>query len=265
MTGVMTLLLIITLTLLVNRIAATALTMTGMSREMAKFQARSAFSTVGFCTSEAEAVVNHPVRRRIISLLMFSGNVGFVSIVAVGVGSFAIQTEESGLNLAGRIGWLVAGIAFLWLVASSKWVDDKLFKLISWMLSTFTQLEVHDFTSMLQLGEGYSVTRMNLGEDCWPIGMTLAEARLSELGVNVLGIRRADKSFVGTPIGVTYFRKHDELILYGNREDITTFGTSLKENSSLDEQRVRVRERHAETESREARSEGSKHDGEEHG
>jgi hypothetical protein len=47
------------------RVATSALVMTGMARESARFQARSAFLGVGFTTGEAESVVDHPVRRRI--------------------------------------------------------------------------------------------------------------------------------------------------------------------------------------------------------
>ena len=62
MLAVVSLLLIITLSLLMTRIASVALVHTGLSREVARFQARSAFSGVGFTTSEAESVVAHPVR-----------------------------------------------------------------------------------------------------------------------------------------------------------------------------------------------------------
>lgn len=246
MTGVLTLLVILSITLLVNRIASTALTMTGMSREMARFQARSAFSTVGFTTSEAESVVNHPVRRRIISLLMLSGNVGFVSMIAVGVGSFTGNVDKGWLVFAGKVAWLIGGMVLLWLIAASKWVDDQLFRLIRWMLITFSSMDIQDYTSLLQLSEGYSVTKVNLGEECWLIGLTLGEARLSDMGVNVLGIRRADKNFVGTPIGVTYFRKHDGLIIYGNRAAILELDQSLKEEHDFAEHKQRLEERRKE-------------------
>jgi hypothetical protein len=70
MAAVVTLLIIVTLSLLVTRIATVALTLTGMSREQARFQARSALTGTGFTTSEAEEVTNHPVRRRIVLFLM---------------------------------------------------------------------------------------------------------------------------------------------------------------------------------------------------
>ena len=63
MISIVTLLLVLTLSILLVRIATVALTHTGLSRESAKFQARSAFTDVGFTTSESEKVVNHPIRR----------------------------------------------------------------------------------------------------------------------------------------------------------------------------------------------------------
>lgn len=64
MLSIVSLLLILTLSILITRIATVALTHTGLSREAARFQARSAFTDVGFTTSESEKVVNHPERRR---------------------------------------------------------------------------------------------------------------------------------------------------------------------------------------------------------
>ena len=61
-----------------TKFAAGALIATGVPPESAAFQARSAFSGAGFTTTEAENVVNHPVRRRIISLAMFVGSLAQV-------------------------------------------------------------------------------------------------------------------------------------------------------------------------------------------
>lgn len=44
----------------ITRIATIALTHTGLSRQTARFQARSAFTVVGYTTSESEKLVNHP-------------------------------------------------------------------------------------------------------------------------------------------------------------------------------------------------------------
>jgi hypothetical protein len=68
----------ISLSLLVTRIATEALALTGLSRTSASFQARSAFTGSGFTTQESEAVVQHPVRRRIVVLVRVHAGKPFV-------------------------------------------------------------------------------------------------------------------------------------------------------------------------------------------
>jgi len=80
--AILTLMIVLTLSLVVTRAATVALTATGMSREAARFQARSAFSGAGFTTTESESVVRHPVRRRIIMWLMLAGSAGIVAVIA---------------------------------------------------------------------------------------------------------------------------------------------------------------------------------------
>lgn len=65
---------ILTISVFIVRVASVALRLTGLAEESARFQALSAFTGTGFTTSESEMVVNYPVRRRILSLLMIIGN-----------------------------------------------------------------------------------------------------------------------------------------------------------------------------------------------
>lgn len=72
MTAIVSLLLILVLSVLLTRIATVIRVHTGLSREMARFQARSAFSGADFTTSESEKIVNHPLRRKVVSMLICS-------------------------------------------------------------------------------------------------------------------------------------------------------------------------------------------------
>ncbi len=226
MTAIILLLSTILLSMLVTRIAGVALTFTGLSRDMARFQARSAFTTVGFTTTESEGVVNHPVRRRIIMLLMLGGNAGFVGVVASSLATFEGFEGAGEYGLISKLGVMVAGLAGLWAVGMSQWIDDRLFVIISWALRRWTQLDVHDFRSLLQLGEGYNVTEIELEPEDWLVGQRLDQLRLSNVGVNVLSIHRAAGEFVGTPVGGTYVRRGDKLIVYGAREAILRLNES---------------------------------------
>jgi hypothetical protein len=66
MIAITTLLAVVAITLIVNRVGSIALVSTGLSAEVTHFQARSALTGVGFSTAESELIVNHPVRRRIV-------------------------------------------------------------------------------------------------------------------------------------------------------------------------------------------------------
>ena len=74
-------LIVFTLSLVVIRIATVGLTLTGVSKDLAQFQALSAFTGSGFTTKESENIVNHPLRRRIAMHLMLLGHVGIVAVI----------------------------------------------------------------------------------------------------------------------------------------------------------------------------------------
>ena len=81
MYAVATFLVVAVITLAFTQLATGALIATGVPPEIAAFQARSAFSGAGFTTTEAENVVNHPARRRIIGTTMFAGALGTPTLV----------------------------------------------------------------------------------------------------------------------------------------------------------------------------------------
>lgn len=217
--GIIASLTVLGLSLLITRIATTALTLTGMSREAAKFQARSAFTGTGFTTAEAEKVVNHPVRRKIIMSLMIARSAGLISIIISLILSFGTNGEDEFTRLF-RLGWLFAGIIFLWLIARSKHAELWLGRLIKKALNRWTDLETSDFTELLKLTGDYSVREMQVGEDDWLADKKLEECRLRDEGVQVIGIYRSDGGYVGAPMGDTKIHADDNLILYGREKTL---------------------------------------------
>jgi hypothetical protein len=213
MYAIFTLLVVLALSVLIVRVAAVALTHTGLSRQVASFQALSAFSGTGFTTPESEKVVNHPVRRGIIRMLMRLGNAGIVTSMATLIVAFINLQTTTHLMLSLAI--LVGGLIFLWLFARSKWVDRHLSTLISRALKRFTNLDVHDFSSLLHLAGEYRVVEMMVEPEGWLANKTLIELDLPKHGVMVMGIVRRNGDYVGTPRGLTRIMPDDNLILYG--------------------------------------------------
>jgi uncharacterized membrane protein YbhN (UPF0104 family) len=161
MIAVLSLLVVVTLSIMVTRIAAVALTHTGMARQAARFQARSAFSGAGFTTTESEQVVRHPVRRRIVLILMLLGNAGIVTAVSSLILTF-VRQGEAGFGLQIKIPLLVAGLLVLWALASSKLFDRFVSRVVGWMLDRYTELQARDYDSLLRLGGDYRIAELGI-------------------------------------------------------------------------------------------------------
>lgn len=213
MIAIISLLIVVSLSILVTRIATIALTHTGLSKESARFQARSAFTGAGFTTTESEGVVNHPVRRRIILLLMLLGNAGIVTAVSSLILTFVGGGESSSLPL--KIFLLAAGLLVLWTIASSQWVDRHLCRVIDWTLKRYTRLDVQDYASLMRLAGEYRIAELRVEPEDWTAHKTLTETQLRAEGVLVLGIKRPDGTYLGTPKGQTKILPEDTLLVYG--------------------------------------------------
>ena len=213
MFAVITLLAAISLTLLVTRIGTVALMLTGISRDAARFQARSALTGVGFTTKESEVITSHPVRRRIIMLLMLVGNAGIVTVIATAVASFMREPESQ--SIISNYTVLLGGLVLVWYISLSEFVDRRVSVIIQWALKRFTSLEVTDYVALLHLGEGYAISEMQIETGDWIAGRTLAELGLPNEGVLVLGVRRSGKPYIGSPTGTLQLRENDVLMLYG--------------------------------------------------
>jgi hypothetical protein len=219
MTAILTLLIVLALSLVVTRAATVALTATGMSREAARFQARSAFSGAGFTTAESESVVGHPVRRRIIMWLMLAGNAGIVAVMASVVLAAAAGSGDDVDSLVRVLG-VVAGIGLIWWASRTRWVDQRITWLASAALRRWTSLDVHDYAALLHVGGEYIVTELRVEPESWLAGHTLASLSLRAEGVVVLGIEHPDGRYLGAPKGETSIDVGDVLVLYSRSETI---------------------------------------------
>ena len=213
MVAIFSLFTVAILSLLVTRIAAMALTFTGLSHETARFQARSAFSGVGFTTTESELIMNHPVRRKIIMILMLLGNIGIATVVATVMVSL--------LTTAGSENWLrnvllfICCLSLLWFLAISHFVERNLNSIIAWGLNKWTRLEVQDYVAILHLQNEFAVWEMNVEPTDWLAGKSLLEAGLSREGVLILGIQRKNGFYIGAPQGISRINPGDVLVMYG--------------------------------------------------
>jgi len=143
-------------------------------------------------------------------------NAGLVTLAATLILSFLSAHGQEDMLI--RVTILFGGLTALWLLSKSRWVENHLDRAIRWALKKWTDLDLIDYYSLLELEKNYSVKRMQVESDQWLEDRALEDLRLPDEGVTVLGVHRADDSYVGVPKGSTTLNQGDVLILYGKEE-----------------------------------------------
>jgi hypothetical protein len=207
--------------LLVVKIGSSALQMTGMSKPVASFQAASAFFGVGFTTSEAEQVVSHPVRRKIILHLIVAGNIGLTSALATLLVTF-MGSSERGLGMTfAWLGMIALGLLVVGMFFNLRVINDPVDRFMRMTLEKAGMSKVMDYDYLLNLQDGFCVYDGEIhGKHPW-VGKALWQIRPADAGVIVLGIYRNNGEFIGAPKKDTIVEPEDVLMVYGRDEDVT--------------------------------------------
>jgi hypothetical protein len=197
--------------LLAIRAGGLALERTGLPRNVARFQAQSAFMHVGFTTSEAEHVVDHPVRRQVVQGLMWAGF--GTSTAAIGTIAAAL-VRSGGMPAVERLFRLVGGgcvLVVLWrlrpLERAVDWSIERALRRVQW-------LEPSQVTELIEFGD-HVVARISVGPTSWLAHRTLRQMRLHDEGVLVLTCTRADGTRLLSPGADTRIEVGDVLVCYG--------------------------------------------------
>ncbi|MDA0811719.1 MAG: TrkA C-terminal domain-containing protein [Verrucomicrobia bacterium] len=218
MGALLALFLIASTSLVLVRVGATALMMTGIDRDTASFQSYSAFFGVGFTTSEAELVVNHPVRRRIIRDLILSGNIGLTSALATVIVTFVQTTTTT--QVLQMVGLIAAGAILIYVLSRIGLLNRALDHVIRISLERAGVVHALDYELLLRVRDGYAISEMEIEPDCRLAGLTLRQSRPADLGIIVLGINKADGSFKGAPGPEDLIEVGDVTVMYGRDKDV---------------------------------------------
>jgi TrkA family protein len=223
------LLIIVAIALLIVRIGATALMMTGLSRDVAEFQAISCFFGVGFTTNEAEMIVGHPTRRRIAQHLIISGNIGLTGALGTVIMTLT-KDEPEWINdripdalensFFLKLGLILIAILIIGGIFRLKIVKRILERLIQASLKKFHNVRAIDYETVLRSSDGYAVIQFEIECGHPMIGRTLAGVMLGSKGVLVLGIKRAIGEYIGAPHATTEILEKDVLTVYGQEDAI---------------------------------------------
>lgn len=214
------LLTIVFVSLLIVRVGTNALVLTGMSLSAARFQAASAFFGVGFTTAEAEMVVGHRVRRRIILHLIIAGNIGLTSALATLIVTFVGKSDQGASGLFSVIGIVLLTILVLYVLASTSYIRRPMDALMRYSLERAGVARALDYELLLNVEHGYCVSDFKIGKNHPFEGKALCESRPNDQGIVVLGITKPNGSFLGTPNKDVVLEAGDTLMVYGSEEAV---------------------------------------------
>ena len=227
MIAILSLIVVLNLSLLITRIGSEAFVMTGVSREIARFQARSAFSGVGFTTNISEQMVNNPMRRSVVMWLMLLGNVGFVTVLSTLVLSF---TGKEAFKHWWHWVMFFGGVTGFWILASSKAVERVMSRAIQRGLRRWTAVDRADYAHLLHLSEDYIVMSLRVDTQAWMKDRTLADLHLEQKGVLPLGVEHTDGTYHGLPGEQTRLESGQSLVVYGPVDAIEALKANVEES-----------------------------------
>lgn len=228
---ILSLLVVAFVSLLLIQVGARALRYTGLDPEVALLQSQSAFTGTGWTTAEAELVMNHPLRRRIIRHLMLVGSLGVPSIIAtVVVLAMSIVQADNG-RAAGAISLpaVAVGLVLIWLLLHSRPAEAAIDWTIRLSLRRVGHIHPVDYAQMLRVHAGYSVGELIVEPDNPIAGKRLQESRPADRGVLILGVERAGGEWVGGPNKDTVVEAGDKLIVYGRDETLARASATMND------------------------------------
>jgi hypothetical protein len=210
------LLIAILVSFIVVRIGGFALQLTGIEPEVARFQALSAFSGTGFTTREAERVVGHRTRRRIVTILIILGNAGLVTIIATLVASF---TQVSGYTwFFIRLAIIIGGIFGLYQLIIRSNVGQRILDRLQKPLMKRILRGAPAVEEIFHVEKDWAISLVMIKGNSKSIGLSVADIT-AEGDIEILSIDRAG-TYLTRPDLEEKIMEGDRLLVYANRKSV---------------------------------------------
>jgi hypothetical protein len=223
MLALVSLFVVVMVSIIGIKCAAILLELTGLSRDIANFQAISAFTGTGYTTKESEIIMDHPLRRKIVQVLILGGNIGVTTSIASLILTFGGHDHD---DIWLQVISLCVGLALMYTALNSQLAYRVLRKLTLKIFRDMKRQDLHDFHQVLGIGRGFGIVRLVVENDGhWMIGRALKDMKLDREGTLVLAIERKMPNskkitFIGAPNGSTQVSAGDVLTCFGRPEAV---------------------------------------------
>jgi len=190
---------------------------TGLELSKARFQIISILTHTGFTTRESELIVQHPVRRRIASILMIVSYVAQATLITL-LFDILYRDQKGFLNM-----FIVMAVVLLFIiiVTKNKYILGRFERLTEKILSkNLKNSKGSRIDRILNLSPEFSIYEVIVDEQSPMCNKTIRENNLKDNFIQVLKIDRGSE-VLDFPLAETRILHGDRIIVYGKIKSIT--------------------------------------------
>ncbi|WNQ10219.1 hypothetical protein MJA45_21730 [Paenibacillus aurantius] len=198
---------------IVLEIMVTLLIITGLDKEIARFQVVSMLTGTGFTTKESELILRHPVRRKIGVFLILFGAFSLAVIISSMSNILAESFRIKQLSITTGV------LALILLVVKYPGFSRRMSARYEDHLQKEFELHELPIQEVLYLEEGDLITAVEIFDDSEYLGHKVCDVFESEEDINLLFLHRGDIKIRGKRWDCEV-QEGDILYLYGSKEAI---------------------------------------------
>jgi hypothetical protein len=198
---------------IVLEVAVTLLIISGLEKEVARFQVVSMLTATGFTTQESELIARHPIRRKIAIFLILFG----VFSLAVMIASISTILTKDLRIVQLIIVTCLFGIGLI--VLKNKNFNRKMSGKFHHKLKKEYELHEMPFQEILYLSESDLFTSVQIAEDSPYVDKRMEEVFTTDKDILLLFVRRGEEKIRHKRMNLV-IQPMDELFVYGSKSVI---------------------------------------------
>lgn len=188
-------------------------TLTGLKKEIARFQVISMFTATGFTTGESELILEHPIRRRLSTFLILFG----VFSLAVIISSISNILSEEFRSI--ELGIIILVLITLYLILTIPKLQNFMKKSFENHLEKKYNLADLPLRDVMYFDEEDVVIELPIHKDSSVIGKLLKDVIKQDDDLVVLFIKRGDVTLRRDSY-TTEIQEGDMIFLYGHQTSL---------------------------------------------
>ena len=194
-------------------ISTTLLTITGLKRKIARYQAISMLTNTGFTTDEAKLILDHPFRRKISAFLILFGAFSLAVVISI------LSTYLSDDIHFKEMGFILLFVGICLILLKLKPIREGLMEKFNASMEDQYELDELPIREVLYMSEDDLLIDIPLYNDSSYVHMKGGDLSGNEEDIQLLFIKRGEE-VIRLHLNEEQLHEGDLLFILGNQKDI---------------------------------------------